>query len=243
MKLTKFNFATITLIVLVILNISGNLIGNSDLSNYSWMAIFPLVSFLYYALVKNRNHFFGFFLIGFSLVEILNFVMYSNGFDPKLSYYCSNVLAILSYASLVIYLVKDINFKQLVKEFKLYLVTLIIFNSYVIYVLNQMILQDETVVINSLSFAIEVTYNILVLLILSISLLHFLYHQTKKELLVFLASVCIVFSEMIQVAYLFISSELLLEVVYTLLICVGVYFFYEYIKLNSIVSKNQSNVV
>ena len=50
-------------------------------------------------------------------------------------------------------------------------------------------MQDQSLVVNTLGFAIEVTYNVLILLVLSLSLVHYLYHETKHGLLLFLASV------------------------------------------------------
>lgn len=228
MKLTKFNLVSIILVILVILTVTGRIFSAPNLSDYSWILVFPLFAYLYYSQTKQTNHYFGFFLIGFSLVEILKIVFYGN---DTMAYYVANYLVIATYASLIIFLVKDFNFKLLFKQFKLHLVVLLFFNAYIIYVLNQMIMQDAQLSVYSLDFIIEVAYNVLILLVLSLSLIHYLYHETKQGLLLFLASVCIVFSEMVQVAYLFISSEYLLQIVYFALIGVGFYFLYEYIKI------------
>ncbi|MGB2685581.1 MAG: hypothetical protein WBC43_11270 [Olleya sp.] len=207
---------------------AGRIFDAPTLSDYSWILVFPFFAYLYYSQTKQTNHYFGFFLIGFSLVEILKIVFYGN---DTMAYYLANYLVIATYTSLIIFLVKDFNIKLLLKEFKLHIIVLLIFNAYIIYVLNQMIMQDAKLAVYSLDFIIEVTYNVLILLVLSLSLIHYLYHETKQGLLLFLASVCIVFSEMVQVAYLFISSAYLLQMVYTALIGVGFYFLYVYIKI------------
>ncbi|WP_292948551.1 hypothetical protein [Olleya sp. UBA1516] len=207
---------------------AGRIFDAPTLSDYSWILVFPFFAYLYYSQTKQTNHYFGFFLIGFSLVEILKIVFYGN---DTMAYYVANYLVIATYTSLIIFLVKDFNIKLLLKEFKLHIIVLLIFNAYIIYVLNQMIMQDAKLAVYSLDFIIEVTYNVLILLVLSLSLIHYLYHETKQGLLLFLASVCIVFSEMVQVAYLFISSAYLLQMVYTALIGVGFYFLYVYIKI------------
>ncbi|WAC02048.1 hypothetical protein N7U66_19975 [Lacinutrix neustonica] len=112
---------------------------------------------------------------------------------------------------------------------------LIGFNLYTIFFLNQMILSDSAIEIYTLNFFLECTYNVCILLILSISLLNYLYHDSKRGLLLFLASVCIVFSEMVQVAYIFVSADYLLNVVYALLLVTGFYIVYVYIvsKINA----------
>ncbi|RAJ17110.1 hypothetical protein [Olleya aquimaris] len=240
MKLTKFNTASVFLIFLVVLFIVGKIFSVPVLSNYAWMSVFPVFSYLYYGQAKQRNHFFGFFLLSFSIAEILNVVFKESTF---LAYYCSNFLIIAAYSSLIIFLIKDINLKLLIKEFKLHLIILAVFNSYLIYALNQMIMQDETIIINTIDFAMEVVYNVLILLVLSLSLVHYLYHETKQGLLLFLASVCIVFSEMVQVAYIFISSEQVLQIIYSLLMGIGFYFLYVYIKIKYLAIQKQTRFV
>ncbi|WP_397362498.1 hypothetical protein [Olleya sp. R77988] len=240
MKLTKFNSVSILLVILVTLIMAGRIFNAPSLSNYCWIIIFPLFAYLYYGQAKEKNHFFGFFLIAFSIVEILKVVFVGN---EILSYYVAHLLVNAAYASLIIFLVKDVNLKLLIKEFKLHLIVLTVFNVYIVYALNQMIMQDQSLVVNTFGFAIEVTYNVLILLVLSLSLVHYLYHETKQGLLLFLASVSIVFSEMVQVAYLFISSEQLLQIIYSILMGIGFYFFYVYIKLKYIAMKKQTSLV
>ncbi len=225
MKLNNFNIVSAILCLLVILTILGRLFSFQELFEYSWALIFPMLAYLYYSQKQNISHFFGFFLIGFSLAEFFKL-----DFIPN-AYHVSNGFVAAGYILLLIFLVKDFNLKALIKKFKLQLVVLLVFNMYLVFALNQMILQDKDIVINTFDFAFEVIYNIQILLLLSFSLLHYLYHETQKGLLLFLASVCIVFSEMIQVAYLFISSEQLLQIAYTLLMGVGFYFLYNYIKI------------
>ena len=228
MQFTKFNIVSLILVVLVVLIMAGRIFNFLEIANYAWIVVFPLLTYLYFCHAKGRNIFFGFFLIAFSIVEILKII-----FDTSnaLAYYTANCLNIVAYASLVIFLVQDIKTERLFKEFKLHLFILFVFNAYIIYVLNQMIMQDEDLVVNSIDFVIEVTYNVLILLVLSLSLIHYLYHDSKQGLLLFLASVCIVFSEMVQVAYLFISSAQLLHISYSVLMGLGFYFLYIYIKI------------
>ena len=59
----------------------------------------------------------------------------------------------------------------------------------------------------------------------------------------FLASLCIVFSEVIQIAYLYISAKILLDILSTILLVVAFYFFYKQAILNeeetSVLSGNE----
>ncbi|QXP58233.1 hypothetical protein [Olleya sp. HaHaR_3_96] len=228
MQFTRFNIVSVLLVILAVVIMVGRIFDCPQLSNYAWIGVFPLLTYLYYCHAKGQNNYFGFFLIAFSIVEFLKII-----FDTSnaLAYYAANCLNIVAYASLIIFLVKGIKLKRLFREFKLHLIILLIFNAYIIYVLNQMIMQDDDLAVNSIDFIMEVTYNVLILLVLSLSLIHYLYHDTKQGLLLFLASVCIVFSEMVQVAYLFISSEQLLHISYSVLMGLGFYFLYVYIKI------------
>ncbi|WP_148256150.1 hypothetical protein [Lacinutrix sp. 5H-3-7-4] len=126
------------------------------------------------------------------------------------------------------------SFTVLFQKFKLHIAVLTIFNGYLIYTLNQMILADNSIEVYTFNFLLECLYNVCVLLILSFSLLNYLYHDTRRGLLLFLASVCIVFSEMIQVAYIFVSSVYILNIAYSLLLIVGFFLVYVYItsKIN-----------
>ena len=80
MKLTKFNTASVFFIFLVVLFIVGKIFSVPVLSNYAWMSVFPVFSYLYYGQAKQRNHFFGFFLLSFSIAEILNVVFKESTF-------------------------------------------------------------------------------------------------------------------------------------------------------------------
>ena len=63
---------------------------------------------------------------------------------------------------------------------------------------------------------------------LSTSLMYYLHNLNKQSLLLFLACVCIVFSEMIQVAYVFITAEIFLKMIYSLLMAIGFGLIYYY---------------
>lgn len=228
MKLTKFNVVSMCLVILVLFILTGRIFDMPIMSDYSWIFVFPLFAYLYYGLTKEHNHFFGFFLIGFSIVETLKIVFSGN---ELIGVYGANYLIIATYLSLIIFLVKDLDIKKIFKDFKLPMIVLVVFNAYIIYALNEMILEDPKVETSSLEFVTNVIYNVFIQLVLSLALIHYLYHQTKQSLLLFLASVCIVFSEMVQVAYLFISSEQILEIIYSMLMGLGFYFLYVYIKI------------
>ena len=83
-------------------------------------------------------------------------------------------------------------------------------------------------------YVIEITYNISMLLVLTSSLLSYLYRDDRKSLLMFLGSLSIVFSEVIGVAYLYVAQQNLLSFLTTSLTLLAFYF---YCKQSSLVNE------
>lgn len=228
MKLSKYKTITFLLVILVVLTILGNLFQVQILSEVSWILILSTLLVSYYINQNKKNILFTTFLVGFALSEVLKLWFITS---EIIYYYLSYVCVMVAYSSLIIFFLKGIEFKKLIKNFKLHLIILSFFNLYILYTLNEMILHDETVEVFTFIFFIEVVYNVLILLMLSISLLYYLHNESKQSLLLFLACVCIVFSEMIQVAYVFITAEIFLRICYSLLMAIGFGFIYFYTLL------------
>ena len=85
----------------------------------------------------------------------------------------------------------------------MHLIVLLVLNVYVIYVL----LKIETPHLVSYENVVEFIYNVITLLLLSVSLLNYFYKDNKKSLILFFGSLCIVFSEVIQIAYFYITDK------------------------------------
>lgn len=209
----------------------GAIFNFEIVSNYSRALILPFFVCLYFIESERKSFYFATFLISCSLAELSKIFW---DFNYSLFSTVSNIGYIIGYSSLLFYMAKSINYSILFKKFQVPIIVLTVFNIYLIYTLNQMILADETIKTYTFSFVLECFYNICVLLILSVSLLNYLYHDSKRSLLLFLASVCIVFSEMVQVAYIFVSSAYVLSIVYSILLFTGFLLVYIYItsKIN-----------
>ena len=232
MKITKLRLVTGLLIVIACLFLVGVLLDLETMANLARAFILPFFVYLYFTESKIRSKFFALFLIFCAFAEGVKVVLY---LDTPLLANVSNIAYILGYISLLIYMAQSINVGRLFTKFKIPIIVLTVFNFYLIFVLNQMILADDTITVYTLEFFIECTYNICILLVLSFSLINYLYHDSRKGLTLFLASVCIVFSEMVQVAYIYVSSEYILSVTYSILLIVGFYLIYVYIvsKINT----------
>lgn len=231
MKITKLRLITGLLIAISCLFMAGVLFNIEMLSNFSKAFILPLLVYLYFTVSNARNKFFAMFLIFCAFAGFVNAIMF---LDVYILSKVSKIGHILGYISLLTYIAKSISLKKLLEKYKIPIVVLAIFNCYLIFSLNQMILADIAIEVYTFDFLIECIYNMCILLVLSFSLVNYLYHDSKKGLILFLASVCIVFSEVVQVAYIFVSSEYVLNVVYAVLLVTGFYLVYVYIvsKIN-----------
>lgn len=228
MKLIEYKTITMVLFVLIVLTILGHIFQLKYMSDISWILILPILIYFYSKKNKHKNVFFTVFLIGFAISEFFKMWFFTS---ELFNHYISYIFIMTAYCSLITFFLKGMDAKRLIKKFKFHIFILITFNLYILYTLNQMILQDDSLEVFTFPFFLEVFYNLLILLILSISLLYYLYTETKQALLLFLACVCIVFSEMIQVAYFFITEEIFLKIGYIVLMAIGFGFIYFYTLL------------
>ncbi len=201
------------------------LLDYSLLANIAKAFIFPVYLYVYLRRHTEKNKYFICFLLGFSLTGIHAVI---NELDSGVYSCIGSFPIVVAYLSLLFFLVGKLRFRHLVKHFGAYLLVLSIFNVYVIFTLNQMMMEDGYLQ-SSWEFIFECVYNISVVLVLSLSLLNYLYDDTKKNLLLFLAITCIAFSEMVQVVYIF-SDVRTLKAPYLLLLTIGIYFIYPYMK-------------
>lgn len=201
--------------------------------------VVPAIALTYILLIKKKNIFFLLFVLCYSLSDILgvitHFLLYYNfTYEESLIYYeydylISSVLYILSYIFLLIRISSTISLKYIFKHFKIHLLVLTVLNIYLIYVL-QIIVESNLDFENQ--FYIELAYNLVMLLLLSAALLNYFYRDNKKSLYLFIGSLFIVFSEVLDVAYIYIDQKSVLSVLSTTLVLVAFYFYYQQTKLS-----------
>ena len=64
------------------------------------------------------------------------------------------------------------------------------------------------------------------MLLLSIALVNYISRDSKKAMNLLIGALCIVFSEVIQVAYFYVSEKIILGVVYSVLLVLAFTLFY-----------------
>jgi len=218
--MTKSNILIGLVVLLSMLFIVFQFNNNEVLSTMVRSLIVPMITLLYFINVKKRSFFFTMFLVLFSISEIT--VLFSRYFPAQSEYFVGNSLYILAYIFLIYEILKGLDFTYLFKNFSIHLLILSALNIYVIYVLLK--IEDPFVI--GFEFVIEFIYNIVTLFLLSISLLSYFCKDNRKSLLIFLGSICIVFSEVIQIAYYYIAEKNLLSLSYSILLILAFCFYY-----------------
>jgi predicted neutral ceramidase superfamily lipid hydrolase len=143
-------------------------------------------------------------------------------------YYIGSSLYILAYFFLFIKISNSLSISHILRNFKIHLLVLSILNIYLVYVL-QIIVKPR--VEFKYECNVELVYNIVMVSVLSAALLNYIYRDNKKSLYLFFGSLFLIFSEVIDVAYIYISQKSLLSILGTSLALGGFYFFYQQSKL------------
>ncbi|SFZ92171.1 hypothetical protein SAMN05428642_102570 [Flaviramulus basaltis] len=217
------------------------LVGNDTMAYNLNSLIVPLIALSYMIFNKKKDIFFSLFFILYSLSDLMGLVTSYLSFERaemfnEYKYYIGNSLYILAYMFLVVKIGKSLSFKYLLRNNKIHLVVLIILNIYLVYVL-QVIIHPS--LLAESDYYLELIYNIVVVLLLAISLLNYFHKDNKKSLYLFLGSLCIVFSEFMDVAYIYIEKRSFLNIIATSLTVGAFYFFYQQSRLLNDKKKEQ----
>lgn len=182
---------------------------------------------IFYCLsIKDKSRFFYLFLLAFTIAEILNFislfmpVVFENGTDYF--YYLTNTLYILSYLFLITKVLGDINLKEVIRKFPIHIIVLFILDIFCV-----VIVTDTTKgLLTNAEYTLEFLYNTVIMLLLTVTLINYVYREDKKSMNLLIGSIFIVFSEVIQLAYFYISAINILNVICSFFLVMAFVFFY-----------------
>ena len=225
------------ILLLYALFIIFQLIGYGTIADNIRCFIFPTVAVVYFLTVKKKSTFFTLFLVFYSVSDIL--YLFSDFIGYRTDYFIGNYLYITAYTMLLIKICKSISLVHVLKNLKIHLLVLLLLNIYIVYVLQVII--DQRIAQQGHEYLVEMLYNIVILLLLTTSLLNYFYRDNKKSLYLFVGSLCIVFSEVISVAYLYVAKKELLDFFALSLALLAFYFFYQQSKLEN--SEELNNVL
>ena len=192
-----------------------------------------ILAVLYHQFSKIKRKRFYYFIILFAFGNLLGWYAYYDSFFIRnealdILYYITNSFFIAAYISLIIGLISSLDLRVLLSEYLLAFIVLVVLDVFSVVIITS---TTETV-LNGYEYLLEFTYNAVVMTLLSFALLQYLYRNDKKSMLFLIGSICLVFSEIIQLAYYYVIEEHQLSLIYSLLLVVGFLFFYLQSQLN-----------
>ncbi len=219
-------------IVLAILFIGFRCLQMDTYADIVRPLILPLV-LLHFIMTSVKRGYFFFFLLLYALGDLLGITYYivevSYEVDGLL-YYMANCFYIASYISLIVYIFRLLDMKQLIKRLSLYIFILFLLDVYCVVLVTNIAFESE--ILTSLpEYVLEFSYNAVIMALLTVALLNYLSKDSKKALYLFIGSVLIVFSEVIQVAYFYVAEMYILNVIYSLFLALAFLTFIVQFKL------------
>jgi len=222
----KINFKIILIIIiscLLVLEIYSRSSGFFLVLNIIYPIPSILFFFYYVFILKGKNLLFSAFIL-FDALSIAS--IYITEYNT-ISYYLSMAFSIICYVCFLIYIVKKIDLQFLMKRHLPYAIPLGILTIYMIYSLNNSILNNGNELQIS-NIVTEVIYNVLLTAILIVSFINYAYNDSKKEFFLLLFCTGLVFSEIIfAIAGLSKSTKIL----YILDLLISIFYFMSYIFL------------
>lgn len=185
-----------------------------------------ILSVLYLVRIKKKHFFFILFLVAFTIAEVVNFIGWlvpvvpNNSFD--FMYYTGNSLYILAYSFLTIQVLSSMNLAEILKKYPFHLLILIILDVFSVIVVTNTALNR----LNYYEYFVELVYNAVIMILLTVALINYLHKNDKKAILLLIGSIFIFFSEVMQLAYFYVSNINLLNVVCSLCLVLAFVFFY-----------------
>jgi hypothetical protein len=202
--------------------------------------ILPLLTVLYCISGKTKSSYFFYFLVFYSLAEftgVFSYFAYYSVIVDNMLYYGGNLCYISAYVFLILEVMKSISIKTVVKRFPVHLIILLVLDIYSVYLVSEIAVKSDYLS-GMMDYIIEIVYNMVVMLLLTVTLLNYISRDSKKAMNLLLGALCIVFSEVIQVAYFYVSDKNILNVTYSVLLIFAFCFFY--IQSNMSYSRNEA---
>lgn len=182
-----------------------------------------VLAFIYFVFVKKKELYFSLFLVLYALADLVYIFNYHFNFSDTLRYLLGNILYLFAYGVLLCMVFKSILWKKVLREFKIHFIFLVLLNIYIVYVLE---IVTKSHFENSSIYIVEVIYNLEMLILLTVALLNYFCRDNIKSLYIFIGSLSIVLSEILGLAYWYISKYAFFNFTSEFLILLAFYFFY-----------------
>jgi hypothetical protein len=189
-------------------------------------AMLLLLSVLYYKFTENKSSLFFWFLIFFTTAQVISLSSY---FLPSVkegainySYYVTNSLYIIAYITLIYRILRKLDIKKVFVQLSIPIIILLVLDVFSLAIFSET--TEHT--LSSAENNLEYIYNAVVMALLSVALINYMYRNDNKSMLFLLASIFIVFSEIIQFAYYYILEDNNLGLIYSFFLVVAFVFYY-----------------
>lgn len=195
--------------------------------------ILPLLTLAYVFRYKDSKSYFFLFLLFFSIAEILGGVIYldpDNVVLDNFQYYTGNLCLISAYIFLILEIYKTIKLNVVLKKYPIHLLVLLALDIYCVVLVSRVSINSGFME-NNIECIIEVIYNSCIMLLLTVSLLNYLHNDSNKSMSLLIASLCLLFSEVIQVAFYYVKYMSLLEIVSSILLIIAFTIFFNQARL------------
>ncbi|MEM9679534.1 MAG: hypothetical protein AAF901_04355 [Bacteroidota bacterium] len=224
--LIKRVFKVVLVLLAILFLVFSTLRDEVSASGVSAVAL-VLLTFLYCRLsTGKRERYFFLFLTTFMVAQLVNFIGWfvelsdENAIDY--AYYVSNSLYILSYLFLIIKVIRYMNLRLIVSKFSIPIFILLVLDIFCVYIVTASAVSD----LGTGEYILEFIYNAVIMFLLSVALISYMYRNDNKSMLFLVGSILIVFSEMIQLTYFYVSDANNLNIIYSVFLVLGFLFFY-----------------
>ncbi len=194
--------------------------------------VLPLLTLLFFFKNKKKTSYFFFFLLFFSLAES---IVWTENYDnlnigkinvSYYNFYIGNISSIVAYIFLILEILKSYSLKNVIDKFPVHIIILFVLDIYTIYLVSETAFRSPNFVY-IIDKIIEVIYNGVVMFLLTVALMGYINRDSKKAMNLLLGSLCLVFSEILQVATFYVSeNNIILGVSYIILLIFAFTFLY-----------------
>lgn len=177
--------------------------------------------------------YFKLFLVFYTVGQLLGFSTWFIEIDYEKSgdfvYYIANTLYILSYALLIWQILSRLNLKEIVSKYFIAILVLIILDIFCVSIVTA----TTEGVLSFYEYTLEFLYNGVIMVLLSVSMINFMHRDDKRSMNMLVASIFIVFSEIIQLAYFYVAQYQELNVISSIFLVLAFVFLYLTAKLEN----------
>ena len=167
-------------------------------------AVMVMFVVFYLNQVKLKNKYFFLFLILFASAQTLDFLRYFFTVESDIYfYYTGNGLNILAYSFLILKVLKSMNIKDVIIKLPAHFVILVILDIFCVTIVTETARTELSIY----QYSLEFLYNAVIMTLLTFAVINYIYKVDKKAMNLLIASIFIVFSEMIQLAYFYVSED------------------------------------